>query len=72
MLNEHAPIKKKHVRANDGPFMTKAFEKQYILVLTSAIDTIRIKVKKTGMLLRNNAIDVLQCCARLNLTTIKL
>ena len=27
VLNEHAPIKKKYVRANDGPFMTKALRK---------------------------------------------
>ena len=26
-LNVHAPIKKKYVRANDGPFMTKALRK---------------------------------------------
>ena len=27
MLNEHAPIKKKYIRANDVPFMTKALRK---------------------------------------------
>ena len=27
VLNEHTPIKKKYVRANDGPFMTKALRK---------------------------------------------
>ena len=27
MLNEHAPIKKKYDRANDGRFMTKALQK---------------------------------------------
>ena len=27
MLNEHAPINKKCIRANDGPFMTKALRK---------------------------------------------
>ena len=27
MLDNHAPIKKKSVRANDGPFMTKTFRK---------------------------------------------
>ena len=27
VLNEHAPIKKKYVRADDGPFMTKALRK---------------------------------------------
>ena len=27
VLNEHAPIKKKYIRANDGPFMTKALWK---------------------------------------------
>ena len=27
VLNEHAPIKKKCIRANDGPFMTKALRK---------------------------------------------
>ena len=27
VLNEHAPIKKKYIRANDGPFMTKALQK---------------------------------------------
>ena len=26
-LNKHAPIKKKYLRANDGPFMTKALRK---------------------------------------------
>ena len=28
VLNEHAPIKKKIVRANDGPFMTKTLRKE--------------------------------------------
>ena len=28
VLNEHAPIKRKYVRANDGPFMTKALRKE--------------------------------------------
>ena len=31
VLNEHAPIKKKYVRANDGPFVTKAFRKAVML-----------------------------------------
>ena len=28
VLNEHAPVKQKYVRANDGPFMTKALLKE--------------------------------------------
>ena len=28
VLNEHAPVKKKYIRANDGPFMTKALRKE--------------------------------------------
>ena len=27
-LNEHAPVKKKSIRANDAPFMTKALRKE--------------------------------------------
>ena len=30
VLNEHAPVKKKYIRANDGPFMTKALHKQHM------------------------------------------
>ena len=28
VLNEHAPVKKKYIRANDGSFMTKALRKE--------------------------------------------
>ena len=28
VLNEHTPVKKKYIRANDGPFMTKALRKE--------------------------------------------
>ena len=28
VLNEHAPVKKKYIRANDRPFMTKALRKE--------------------------------------------
>ena len=28
LLNEHAPVKKKYIRASDGPFMTKALRKE--------------------------------------------
>ena len=31
VLNEHAPTKRKYVRANDGPFVTKAFRKAVML-----------------------------------------
>ena len=31
VLNEHAPVKKKYIRANDGPFMTKALRKENML-----------------------------------------
>ena len=31
VLNRHAPLKKKYVRANDGPFMTKALRKSIML-----------------------------------------
>ena len=31
VLNKHAPLKKKYVRANDGPFMTKALRKAIML-----------------------------------------
>ena len=31
VLNRHAPLKKKYVRANDGPFMTKALRKAIML-----------------------------------------
>ena len=31
VLNEHAPIKRKSVRANDGPFVTKALRKAIML-----------------------------------------
>ena len=31
VLNKHAPLKKKSVRANDGPFMTKALRKAIML-----------------------------------------
>ena len=30
VLNEHAPVKKKSIRANDGPFMTKALQKEHM------------------------------------------
>ena len=30
VLNEHAPVKKKYIRANDGPFMTKALRKEHM------------------------------------------
>ena len=30
VLNERAPVKKKAIRANDGPFMTKAFRKEHM------------------------------------------
>ena len=68
VLNEHAPIKKKCIQANDGAFMTKPFERQFIPAIIIAIDTIRAEAKKTGMLLKNNAISVLKFCGRLNLT----
>ena len=29
-LNEHAPVKRKSIRANDGPFMTKALRKEHM------------------------------------------
>ena len=28
VLNEHAPVKQKYIRANDRPFMTKALRKE--------------------------------------------
>ena len=28
VLNEHAPVKRKYIRANDGPFMAKALRKE--------------------------------------------
>ena len=28
VLNEHAPVKKKSIRGNDGPVMTKALRKE--------------------------------------------
>ena len=31
MLNDHAPIKQKYIRANDGPFMTKTLRKAIML-----------------------------------------
>ena len=31
VLNEHAPIKRKYIRANDGPFVTKALRKAIML-----------------------------------------
>ena len=52
--------------------MTKALRKQYIIVLAFAIDTISAEVRKTGMLLRNNAISALNFCAMLNLTITRL
>ena len=30
VLNEQAPVKQKYIRANDGPFMTKALRKENI------------------------------------------
>ena len=30
LLNEHAPVKKKSIRSNNGPFMTKALRKEYM------------------------------------------
>ena len=30
LLNEHAPVKKKSIRANDGPFITKALRKEHM------------------------------------------
>ncbi len=30
VLNEQAPVKKKSIRANDGPFMTKALRKEHM------------------------------------------
>ena len=30
VLNEHAPVKKKSIRANDGPSMTKALRKEHM------------------------------------------
>ena len=30
VLNGHAPVKKKYIRANDGPFMTKALRKEHM------------------------------------------
>ena len=34
VLNKHAPLKKKYVRANDAPFMTKALRKAVMLRIT--------------------------------------
>ena len=44
VLDEHAPIKKKYVRANDKPFMARALRKAVMLRL----DTTKIKLLKTG------------------------
>ena len=30
VLNDHAPLKKKYIRANDGPFMTKELRKAFM------------------------------------------
>ena len=30
VLNEHAPLKKKYIRANDGPLMTKELRKAFM------------------------------------------
>ena len=30
VLNEHAPVKKKSIHANDGPFMTKTLRKEHL------------------------------------------
>ena len=31
ILNRHAPVKQKYVRANDNPFMTKDLRKEHML-----------------------------------------
>ena len=48
VLNEHAPVKRKYIRANDGPFMTKALRKKICIELSFVIDTTIIELRKTA------------------------
>ena len=60
LLNNHAPIKYKYIRANEAPFMNKEFKK-VIMVRSKLkyINTIGKKVNKFTLLIKSNAIYAL-------------
>ena len=61
VLDQHAPIKKKYVRANDKPFMTRALlcVKRPCCVLDYVINTMKIELLKTGTTFVNSETLVL-------------
>jgi hypothetical protein len=59
VLNNHAPVKKKVVRANDMPYMTKQHRKAIMKGSALARKSIIIqKVWKTNKIIKNNGIIV--------------
>ena len=44
VLNKHAPMKRKSISANEGPFMTKALRKAIMNRLISAINIIKTEL----------------------------
>ena len=46
-LNRHAPLKTKYLRANDGPFMTKALRKAMMHRKDYTINTLRVERTRT-------------------------
>ena len=57
VLNKHAPIKKKTVRANDKPFMTKALRKA--IMRRSALKNKYVNQKTIYILFPNHQIHIL-------------
>ena len=46
VLNEHAPVKKKYIPANNGPFMTKVSAKKTCIELDCVISIIKIALRQ--------------------------
>ena len=58
VLNEHAPVKKNYIRANDGLFMTKALRKKTCVELGCVMTITTIELRKTTRLSKSRGTNV--------------
>ena len=64
VLDKHAPCKKKYVRANDGPFMTKDLRKANMKRTRLKNRFNKNKTNETGLLLKNKETFASNCSVK--------
>ena len=72
VLKEHAPIKKKSIRANDGPFITKALRKEHMHRTRLRNKYQNNRLMQILRYLKSRGTNVLNCYERPNLITIRI